>query len=150
MAARFAAFDAAAARTEIAHQIAGILIRRVDFNMHDGLEERGPSLLHSFLERERAGDSESHVRGIDVVVFAVVKRGAEFGHGEASQITAGCSFADAAFDGRNPVVGNRASENIVNEFDALIAFSGLELDAAYAELAVPAGLFLVLALGIGL
>jgi len=38
--------------------------------------------------------------------------------------------------------------NVVNELNALVAFGGLELDAAHTELAVPAGLFLVLAFGV--
>ena len=148
MAACFAAFDAAPARAEVAHQIAGILIRRVDLHVHDRFEERRPSLLHGLLERKRAGDSERHVRGIDVVILAVIEGGAEIGHRETGEIAARGGFADAAFDGGNPVVRNRAAENVVNELNALVAFGGLELDAAHTELAVPAGLFLVLAFGV--
>src|SRR5208337_435251 len=103
-----------------------------DFHVHDGFEESGPRLLHSFLEGKRAGNLERDIRGIDIVILAVIEGG-----------------ADTGFDGRNPVVGNRAAKDVVNEFDALVALRGLELDAADTELAVPAGLFFVLALGVG-
>src|SRR5260221_4621010 len=81
--------------------------------------------------------------------FAVVEGGAEIGNGEACQIAAGGGFADAALDGGNPVLGNGAAEDVVYELDALAAFLGLEFDSADAELAVAAGLFLVLAFSIG-
>src|SRR5271170_6844609 len=59
-------------------------------------------------------------------------------------------FPDAAFDGRNPVFGNGPSENIVDEFDALVPLGGFEFDSTNTELAMSAGLFLVLSFGVGL
>ena len=82
VAARFTAGNAAAAGAEVAHQVAGVLIRRVDFDVHDRLEERGASLLHGFFESQRAGDFEGDVGRIDVVIFAVVEDGAEIHDGE--------------------------------------------------------------------
>src|SRR5208282_2271198 len=135
---------------EVAHQIAGILIRRVDFHVHDRFEESGPRLLHGFFEGKRAGNFERDVRGIDIVILAVIESGAEIGHRETRKMAARGGFANAAFDRRNPVVRNGAAKDVVHKLDALIALGRLELDAADTELAVPAGLLLVFALGVGL
>ena len=61
------------------------MIRRVDFHVHDGLEQRGARLFHTFFEGERAGDFESHVGGIDVVIFAVVKTRAEIDYRKSGE-----------------------------------------------------------------
>ena len=78
------------------------------------------------------------------------KSRAEIDHRETRQIAARGGFADSALHRRNPVAGNRAAENIIDELDALAAFDRLHLDAADAELPVATGLFLVLAFGVGL
>ena len=84
------------------------------------------------------------------MIFTVIQNGAKMGNRKTRQIAARRRFANPAFDGRNPVLGNRPAENIVYKFDALVALAGLKLDAAYAELPVSARLLLVLALGIRL
>src|SRR5262249_10159418 len=150
VATRFAAGNAAAPRAEVAHQVTGLLIRRVNFHVHDGLKQRRTRLLHSFLERQRAGNLERNVRRIHVVVFAVVQNGAKIRYWKPCEIAARGRVANTLFDRRNPVFRNRSAENIVDELDALAALDRLELHAADAELAVPAGLFLVLAFGVGL
>jgi hypothetical protein len=60
-------------------------------------------------------------------------------------MSARCGIANALFDGGNPVLRNGAAENVIHKFNAFAALKGFKLDAAYAELAVSAGLFLVLA-----
>jgi len=55
-----------------------------------------------------------------------------------------------ALSTKDPVLRNRPPKNIVDEFHARAARRRLHADAAHAELPVPAGLFLVLALGVGL
>src|SRR5882762_7751560 len=149
MAANLAAFDAPTARAKIAHQVAGILVGSVDLDMHHGFEERGTCEFHGFLERKRSGDFESDVGRIDVVIFAVVQSGAEIGHWKPGEKTAHGRFANATFDRRNPIVRNGAAENIVDEFDSLVTLGRFKFYAAYAELAVAAGLFFVLAFDIG-
>ena len=125
------------------------MIGRIDLDVHDRFEQRGLRLLHRFLESQRAGDFEGHVGRIDVVIFAVVEAGAEIDDGKAGQKAALGGVANALFDRGNPVVRDRAAENIVDELDAFAARKRLHLDAADAELAVAAGLFFVLAFGVG-
>ena len=83
MAACFAAGDAPATRAEVAHQVARILIGRVNFHVHDGLEKRWTRLLHGFLESQRTGNLERDIGRIHVVVFAVVEDSAEIGDRES-------------------------------------------------------------------
>ena len=83
------------------------------------------------------------------MVFAVVEDSAEIGDRESSKVAARGGIANAFLDRRNPVFRDCAAENIVHELDAFAALDGLHLDAAHAKLAVPAGLFLVLAFGVG-
>ena len=149
MASAFAASDPAAAAAEVTHQVAGVLVGSVDFDMHDGFEERGARLLHGFLEGQRACNFECHVRRVDIVIFAVVEDGAEVHNGESRQEAAGSGVADAFLDGGNPVLGDGAAKDVVDELDALAALDRLHLDAANAELAVAARLLLVLAFDVG-
>src|SRR3984893_526991 len=83
------------------------------------------------------------------MIFAIVENGAEIDHWEAGQVAARGGFANSPFDGRNPVPWYRATENVVDELDALTSLNRLHLDAANAELAVSTGLLLVLAFGVG-
>src|SRR4029077_5123020 len=88
------------------------------------------------------------VGGIDIVVFAVVERGAKIDDGESSEIAASCGVSNAALDGWDPVAWNGAAENVVDELDALTTFDRLHLDAADSELAVAAGLLFVFTFGV--
>src|SRR5258708_7490016 len=149
VAAAFAAGDPAATPAEVAHQVAGVLVGGVDLDVHDGFEENGTRLLHGFLEGERAGNLESHVRRIDIVILAVVEDGAEVHDGESRQEAPGSGIPDALLDGGNPVLRDGAAKDIVDELDALAALDRLHLDAAYAELAVATGLLFVFAFDVG-
>ena len=133
----------------MAHQVAGIFVGRVNFDLHDGLEQRGTGLLHGFFEGEGAGDFEGHIAGIDIVIFAVVKDDAEIDDGKAGEEAAFGGIAHTFFHRGNPIAGNRAAENIVDKFNSLPARKRFELDAAKAELAVAAGLLFVFAFGVG-
>src|SRR5579884_1864687 len=126
-------------RVEITHKVAGILVRRIHLDAHDGFEQRGTSLLHGFLEGKRAGNLEGDIRGIDIVILAIVEDGAEVHDGKSGEIAAGGRFANAFFDRGNPVLRNGAAEDIVDELDAFAALDRLHLDAAHTELAVAAG-----------
>src|SRR6266853_2326312 len=115
MATNFTTSDASAPRTQVAEQITGILIWRVDFDVHDGFQQSGTRQLHGFFEGERAGDFERDVGRIHVVIFTVIENGTEISHGETREKATHRSFANAAFDGWNPVVRNCSAKNIVHE-----------------------------------
>ncbi len=125
------------------------MIGRVNFHLHNRFKQRGLGLLHRFLKSKRAGDLEGHVRRIHVVIFPVVQNGPEVRHRESRKIPARSRVTDTPFHRRNPVLRDGASEDIVHELDAFAALDRLHFDAAHTELSVPAGLFLMLAFGVG-
>jgi len=125
------------------------LVGGVDFDVHDRFKERRTRLLHGFLEGQRACNLECHVGGIDIVILAVVEDGAEVHHGKSRQEAPGSGIADAFLDGGNPVLGMAPPKNVVDELDALPRSTGSILMRQNAELAVAAGLLLVLAFDIG-
>ena len=84
------------------------------------------------------------------MILAVIQDGAEVHDGESRQESAGSGIANALLDRGNPVLGDRTAKDIVDEFDAFAALDGLHLDAADSKLAVPAGLFFVLAFDVSL
>ena len=98
MAAAFAAGDAATAAAEVTHQVARVMIGSVDFDVHHRLEKSRARLLHGFLEGQRARDLESHIRGVDIMILAVVEDRAEVHYGKSRQVAAGSGIADAFLD----------------------------------------------------
>ena len=83
------------------------------------------------------------------MVFAVVKRGAEIGHGKSGEIAANGGVANPLFHGWNPVSGDSAAKHVIDKFDAFAAFERFIFNAADSELAVAAGLLFVFAFGVG-
>src|SRR5258707_6096080 len=74
---QIAAGDAAAPAAQVAHQVARILVRRIDFDVHHWLEQHRPGLLHGFLEGQgdrkstRLNSSHAH---ISYAVFCLHKK----------------------------------------------------------------------------
>jgi len=120
VAAAFAAGNAAAAAAEVTHQVAGVLVGSVDFDVHDGFEERGTRLLHGFLEGQRACNLESHVRGIDIVILAVVEDGAEVHNGKSARKPRAAA-SRMPFSTEESVLRDGAAKDVVDELDALAA-----------------------------
>src|SRR5258708_22731209 len=119
------------------------MIGGVDLDVHHRLEKRRARLLHGFLEGQRAGNLEGHIRGIDIMIFAVVKDGAEIHDWKTCEEAARSSVENSFFDGRNPVIRNGAAEDIVDEFEALAELDPLHLYASDAKLALTVRPFLV-------
>jgi len=97
-----------------------------------GSRREGRACFMGLLERKRAGDSERHIRGIDVVILAVIEGGAgKSGHRETGEIAARGGFAMPRSTEGNPVVSEsrRRKRSSTNSMP-LFAFGGLELDAA--------------------
>jgi hypothetical protein len=141
---------AAAAAVEVAHERAGELVGRLDFDLHDGLEQTGLALLHGIFEGEAAGGLEAELVGIDVVVGAVEDGDLEVDDGVAGEIAARGRLDDALFDGGDEIARDCAAEDFVGEFESGSARLRLHADFAVAELAVAAGLLFVAAVGLGL
>src|SRR5262249_36919514 len=100
-------------------------------------------------ESDTAGHLEREFVGIHVVVAAVVESDLKIHHGISGEIAARRGFDDPLFDSGNEVLGNGASEDIVDELKLLAALERLHLDLAVAVLAMAAGLLLVASLYVG-
>src|SRR5206468_12136206 len=97
------------------------MLGAVDFDVHHRLEKSRARLLHGFLEGQRARDLESHIRGVDIMILAVVEDRAEVHYGKSRQVAAGSGIADAFLDRRNPVLGDGAAKYIVDKLHTLAA-----------------------------
>src|ERR1700744_5982820 len=80
------------------------------------------------------------------MVAAVIEDHAEIHYRIAGQIAALCRFNDSLFHGRNVVLGNGATENVINKLTLLAALQRLHFDFAVAILAVAAALLFVASL----
>ena len=67
-AAHFLALDLAATRVQVADDVADVIFRRHDLDLHDRLEQLGAGFAGSFLETGARGDFEGQDRGVNVVV----------------------------------------------------------------------------------
>ncbi len=148
-AARVHAADAAAPAVQIAHQVAGVVARRVDLDVHHRLEQRRARARHAVLERERRRHLERQLVRVDRVERAVEDRGAEIDHRVAGQEAAEPRVLDALLDRRDELPRDRAAEDVVDELEVAAARQRLEPDLAVAELPVAAGLLLVAAVRLG-
>ena len=81
----FHALDAAAAAVEVAHERAGEFVGRLDFDLHNGLEQAGLAQLHRIFEGEAARGFEGELVGVDVVVGAVKDGDLEVDDGVAGE-----------------------------------------------------------------
>ena len=146
---RVDAHDATAARVEIAHDLAEILIGDDDFHVHDRLEQDRRSFGHPLLEGQMRRRLEGHFRRIDVVIRTEIKRRFEVHRRERRQHAFVQALAQSFFDGGDVLSRHGASGDLVFEDEALSPLQGAELDINVAVLAVAAGLLFVLALRLG-
>src|SRR5690606_7703356 len=102
------------------------------------------------LEGVRAGDLERHVARVHTVIRAKEAFGLEVDDREPGQDAAPRCFLNALVDGRDELAGDHTARYRIREQVALAARAGLEAHVAVSELAVAAGLLLVLALRRGL
>src|SRR5438105_7784499 len=84
------------------------------------------------------------------MVGAVIQNDAKIDHWKSSQEAVFRSLNDPFFHSWDIVLGNRAAENLVHELEFCASGKRFHSYPAVAELAVPAGLFLVAALHVGL
>ena len=95
----------------------------------------------------RPGGPERHLGAVDAVLLAVDERDPHVDHRVAVHAAAGHRLLDALGHGRDVAAADGAADDLVDELEALAALERLDLDAGHRELAVAAGLLLVLALG---
>src|SRR5919106_2800108 len=133
-------FDPSAARVEITHDVAEILLGGHDLDGHDRLEQLRLSPLHRVLESHRASDLEGHLARVDVVVRAVDELDADVYDRIAGQDARLHRLLDAEVDGGDVLARDLPADDLVEELVPLARLGRLHVDDGVAVLAAPAGL----------
>src|SRR5262245_29511187 len=142
------AFNASAARAQIAHHGSREIFRSDDFHRHHRLEQHGRSFARRFLEGHGAGNFERHFAGVYFVVAAVIERGLHIHDWVTGEdATLECLF-NALVHRLDVFLGHHATNDLVDELETLTGFVGLQLDLHVAVLAAAAGLANELAFGL--
>src|SRR2546425_7322644 len=138
-AARLHRDDPTAAAVQIPDDRAHVLLGRHDLDVHHGLEQHGLGAPAGFLEADRRGDLERHLRRVDVVVRAVGEPDLDVHHRVAGEHAGVERLADTLLDGGNVLPRYRAADDLVLELEALPRV-GLDLEVDVAVLAAAARL----------
>ena len=134
------AFDAAAAAVQVADNVAHVLFRNRNVNLHDRLKQHRIGLGDSSLESHRTGDLKRDFRGVNIVVRTVVYGNVEVNDFVATQRAVLGSLADTGIDRRDEFLRNGAADGVVAEGVAFAGRDRGDLDPAVTELAMAAGL----------
>src|SRR6185295_9226912 len=132
--------DLAATRAHVTQHVAIELFGRADLEPHQRLHQHRVRLLHSRLERHRAGRLERHLARVDIVVVATSEDDAHVDHGVARDDATFERATHTFFDRLDELLGHLTANDLVDELEALAAVRRLDLDAGDAVLAVAAGL----------
>ena len=143
------AADPPPAGVEVAEHLALVALGHGDGEHRDRLQHGRPGLLQRLLQPVGGGRAERHVRRVDGVVLAVVALDAHVDDGEPVDPARRHRLLDAALDGRDVLLGDRAADDRVDELGAVAALLGADPEVGDGVLAVTAGLLLDLALGLG-
>src|SRR5438105_805773 len=138
--ARLEVLDPAAARVQVAHDVAEVLLRGHDLDGHDRLEELRLGALQRLLEGHRAGDLEGPLARVDLVVGAVGELDAHVDDRIPGEDPGLHRLLDAEVDGRDELLRDLAADDLVDELVALARLGRLEVDDDVAILAAAAGL----------
>ena len=133
----------------IAHDVAREIGGRNDLDRHDRLKQRRARFLHPRPEGLSPGELESQLRGVYIVILAVIQLYFEIDHGIARQVPGRGGLDNAFLDRRYVGLRNRAAKDFVDELEPTPVSERFHADTAITKLPVPAGLLLVAALHLG-
>jgi len=127
--------DAAAARVEVAHHVAEVVLGRDDLDGHHRLEELRLRALHRLLEGHRAGDLERPLARVDLVVGALDQLDLDVDDGVAREDTRAERFLDPLVDRLDVLLRDLAADDLVLELVALARLLRDQVDDDVAVLA---------------
>ena len=93
----------------VANDVAKVILRSDDLDLHDRLQQLDTSLVGCFTHRAARADFERQRGGVDVVVLAVDQMDLEIDDREADQRAGLSSLAQALLDGRDIFLRNVAA-----------------------------------------
>src|SRR4051812_6629269 len=137
--------DLSTAGVEVADDVAHVLLGRAHLDVHDRLEQHRIGLACGLLVRDRPGDLERHLRGVDVVVRAVEQDRADPDRRVAGEHADLHRVLDAGVDRGDVLAGDAATADRVLELVRGLGghLHGLERDLHLGELAGATRLLLV-------
>src|SRR3954466_8810302 len=138
--------DEPAAGVEVADDVAHVVLRGDDLDGHQRLEQGRVGLARGLLEDHRAGDLESHLRRVDLVVLAVDEGGLDAHQRVAGQDAVLHRVLDALVDRGDVLPRDATTGDAVLELVGRTVAGHLERldgDLDLRELAGPTGLLLV-------
>src|SRR6476661_1381776 len=140
------ALDLATAGVDVTDDLAHVVLGRTDLDGHHRLEQDRVRLPDGLLEHHRAGDLERHLRGVDVVVGAVVERRTDTHERVAGEHAVLHGVLDTGVHRRDVLTRDTATGDTVDELvhRAVLGLAQrLEADLDLGELARATGLLLV-------
>src|SRR3954464_3244317 len=143
------AFNSAAPRTQIAHDHAGIILRRHHFHRHYWLEKYRRGFACRLFECHGSGNLESHLVRVNVVVAAVEKRRLHIPHRIAGEDSAFERLLNTLIDRLNEFLRNGAADDVIDELVSCPWRLRIEINFCMPERTASAGLPDVLALSLG-
>src|SRR5580765_7358848 len=143
------AFNASASRTQIAHDHAGIILRRDDLDCHYRLQEHRRSLPSGLFERHRTSNFERHFVRVDIVITAVEQRRLDIDHRITGQHSAFERFLNALVDRFDEFLRYRPANDLVDEFVPGPRWLRIEINLRVSVLTATTGLPDVLAFRFG-
>jgi hypothetical protein len=143
------ALDHAATAGQVAHHVAGVVFRGLDFHGHHRLEDDRVGLAATVLEAHRSGHLEGVFVRVHVVVGAEGQGDLDVDHREASQHAVRQRVDQALFHCRDELARHHAALDLVDELEALARFLRLDGEHDVTVLALTAGLTDELAVDVG-
>src|SRR6478735_1849452 len=140
------ALDLATTGVDVTDDLAHVVLGRTDLDGHHRLEQDRVRLPDGLLEHHRAGDLERHLRGVDVVVGAVVERRTDTHERVAGEHAVLHGVLDTSVHRRDVLTRDTATRDAVDELvhRAVLGLAQrLEADLDLGELARATGLLLV-------
>ena len=124
----FYAEDLTPARADIADDLATAVTWHVDQKVHDRFEKNRTGLLTRQSESSRSRQLEDVLAGIVHVSIAIDEGHANAANGETAKDATAHGTLTALFHAADVLAGQRASANVIDEHEVLIAWFDLECE----------------------
>src|SRR4030095_8446808 len=134
------ALDPSTPRVDITGDRAHVFFWRDNLHLHDRLEQNGISFLSRVLESHGAGYLERHLRGVNLVIAAVMQCRLDVNHLVPGKNAAFHRFFDTFADGLDVLAGDDSPYDRVHKLVPGARFCGLNPDLSMPVLAASAGL----------
>src|SRR5690554_2927785 len=134
------ALDQTTTTVQVTDYITHVFFRRLDFDLHDRLQQHRLSLHKAFFERHRTGDLKRHFRRVNIVVRTIKQGDLHVHHWEACEHAILELLLDTLIDSRDVFLRNHTAHDLVNELVTFARLLRLHLDPDVTVLTTTTGL----------